>query len=104
MHRNESYRIAATFGQDDCVAVAGYRIQTMFHSGRMLYVDDLVTTAGGTSRGYGKKMIAYLAEVARREGCESVQLDSATWRMDAHRFSERESFEITSFHFRKELP
>ncbi len=78
------------------VAVAGFRIQEMLASGRTLYVDDLVTDTGARSRGYGKIMLTWLAAYARNAGCETLSLDSGTFRHGAHAFYFREGLRITS--------
>jgi GNAT superfamily N-acetyltransferase len=95
----DGYRIAAVFDGDECRAAAGYRLMTNFVSGRHMYVDDLVTAEAWRSHGYGRLLNEYLTELARKEGCGSVQLDSATQRRKAHRFYFRERYTIWSFHF-----
>jgi GNAT superfamily N-acetyltransferase len=96
---DDGYRLAAVFDGDECRAAAGYRLFTNFVSGRHLYVDDLVTADSWRSHGYGRLLNKYLVELARNEGCSSVQLDSSVERRDAHRFYFRERYAIYSFHF-----
>jgi GNAT superfamily N-acetyltransferase len=93
------YRIAAIFEGDECRAAAGYRILTNFVSGRHVYVDDLITAEQWRSHGYGRLLNKYLLELARNEGCTSVQLDSNVRRREAHRFYFRECYSISAFHF-----
>jgi GNAT superfamily N-acetyltransferase len=95
----DGYRIAAVFDGDECRACAGYRLLTNFVSGRHLYIDDLVTADRWRSHGYGRLVDKYLLELARNEGCSSVQLDSNVRRPDAHRFYFRERYWIAGFHF-----
>jgi GNAT superfamily N-acetyltransferase len=95
----DGYRLAALFDGDDCRAAAGYRLATNLVSGRHMYIDDVVTADAWRSHGYGRLLNKYLYELARNEGCTSVQLDSATHRSKAHRFYFRERYSITSFHF-----
>jgi GNAT superfamily N-acetyltransferase len=99
----DGYRIAAVFDGEECRAAAGYHLYTNFVSGRHLYIDDLVTSDRWRSHGYGRLLNKYLVELARREGCGSVQLDSGTHRHQAHRFYFRERYVITSFHFGRYL-
>jgi GNAT superfamily N-acetyltransferase len=99
----DGYRIAGVFEGDECRACAGYRLMTNLVSGRNLYVDDLVTAEGWRSQGHGRLLNDYLVELAREQGCMSVQLDSATHRRDAHRFYFREGYTIYSFHFVRTL-
>jgi GNAT superfamily N-acetyltransferase len=95
----DGYRLAAVFDGDECRAAAGYRILTNFVSGRHMYVDDLVTAEQWRSHGYGRLLNRYLMELARKEGCTSVQLDSNVRRREAHRFYFRERYSISAFHF-----
>jgi GNAT superfamily N-acetyltransferase len=95
----QGYRVVAVFDGEECRACAGYRLLTNLVSGHHMYVDDLVTAERWRSHGYGRLLNKYLVELARREGCTSVQLDSATHRIHAHRFYFRERYTISSFHF-----
>jgi GNAT superfamily N-acetyltransferase len=99
----QGYRIAAVFDGDECRACAGYRLMTNLVSGHHMYVDDLVTAEGWRSQGYGRLLNEYLVGVAKKEGCSSVQLDSATHRREAHRFYFRERYSIFSYHFVRTL-
>jgi len=95
----QGYRVAAVFDGDECRACAGYRLMTNLYSGYHMYVDDLVTAEKWRSHGYGRRLNDYLVDLAEKEGCASVQLDSATHRRDAHRFYFRERYDIWCFHF-----
>ena len=81
-------------------AVAGYRYYDNLFTGRVLYVDDLVTDAGGRSKGYGQLLFDWLVAEARAAGCQSLELDSGVQRFDAHRFYLRNRMAISSHHFR----
>jgi GNAT superfamily N-acetyltransferase len=93
------YRLVYVEANGGPVAVAGFRILENLVSGRILYVDDLVTLSAERSNGYGAQLLAWLVDRARAEGCQRLELDSGVQRKDAHRFYEREGLEITSYHF-----
>jgi GNAT superfamily N-acetyltransferase len=80
-------------------AVAGYRYHEKLFSGRTLYVDDLVTDSAERSRGFGGKLLTWLADEARVRGCALLELDSGVQRFDAHRFYLRERMHISAYHF-----
>jgi GNAT superfamily N-acetyltransferase len=84
-------------------AVAGFRLLDNLFSGRILYVDDLVTDSAARSRGHGRALLHWLVERARSEGCRSLELDSGVQRFDAHRFYLTNRMVISSHHFRMEL-
>ena len=101
--QRSGYRLAAVLDGDRVRCVAGFRIQEYLYSGRHLYVDDLITAEDARSEGHGQRMLDWLADEARRDGCGQLHLDSGVQRHDAHRFYFREGMSISSYHFRKDL-
>jgi GNAT superfamily N-acetyltransferase len=100
----EGYRLFALKSDGVAVALAGVSIATNLYYGRYLWVYDLVTTECERSRGYGRRLLQHLEELARQEGCDTIALSSGVQRTDAHRFyEERMGYERASFVFRKEL-
>src|SRR5262249_26960231 len=81
------------------VSVAGFRVIENLVSGRLLYVDDLVTLAELRSHGHGKAMLDWLVQRARDEGCQYLELDSGVQRFDAHRFYLTNRMIISAHHF-----
>jgi GNAT superfamily N-acetyltransferase len=95
----DGYQLACAMDADAVVAVAGYRISRSLSWGKFLYVDDLVTDAVRRSQGFGKQLLHWLIDEARRQGCAGFHLDSGTQRKDAHRFYEREGMEMIAYHY-----
>ena len=52
--------------------VAGFRIQNFLHSGKTLYVDDLVTDEGRRSKGFGEALLSWMENHARSQGCQTL--------------------------------
>ena len=105
--RSTGYRVVASFedGAEDAAAVAGFRVSHNLAWGRFLYVDDLVTRAALRGRGHADAVMAWVADEARRLGCEQLHLDSGVGpdRADAHRFYFRHGMRIASYHFARGL-
>jgi GNAT superfamily N-acetyltransferase len=99
----QGLRFTAAFDDDRCVGVAGWRLVATTVAMKKLYVDDLVTAEDQRSRGVGRALLSDLADRARAAGCQAIDLDSGTHRVDAHRFYMREGMVITSFHFTRLL-
>jgi GNAT superfamily N-acetyltransferase len=97
--QRSGYRLANATEDGRVRCVAGYRIVEFLAYGKFLYVDDLVTAEDARSGGYGRRMLDWLAGVAREEGAGSLQLDSGVQRHEAHRFYFREGMKISSYHF-----
>ena len=88
-------------GEIRCVAI--YRILENLAWGRFLYVDDLVTTEAARSKGWGRRLFAWLVGQARHQGCDQLHLDSGVHRFGAHRFYLRAGMDITCHHFALKL-
>ena len=97
--RSEGYRAVGAYAEGVCVAFAGYRVQYMLAHGRLLYVDDLVSDEAERGSGYGRALMRWLEDEARREGCDALQLDSGTQRHEAHAFYFRGGLRIQGYHF-----
>lgn len=93
----------ASDGNGVPAACIGFRRQERLVHGPLIYVDDLVTTATGRSRGYGALLLDWVEGIAKHEGRKVVDLDSGTHRAEAHRFYFRQRYSISSFHFLKHI-
>jgi GNAT superfamily N-acetyltransferase len=101
--QREGYALAYVREGEDVVSVAGFRIMENLVSGRLLYVDDLVSLEGRRSKGYGDAVFAWLVDHARARGCACLELDSGVQRFDAHRFYLTHRMIISAHHFRLKL-
>ena len=95
----DGYQMAYIAVDGTVIVVAGFRLGESLPWGRHVYVDDLVTDANHRSAGHGQRMFDWLVDYARRNGCESLHLESGVQRFDAHRFYLRNRMRITSHHF-----
>lgn len=93
------FQMAMRTHEDRVMAVAGFRIIENFHTGRVLYVDDLVTDEAARSAGHGRALLRWLMEYAKDHRCLAFELDSGTHRHGAHKFYLREGMHISDFHF-----
>jgi GNAT superfamily N-acetyltransferase len=105
--RAAGYRIVASFepGEREAAAAAGFRVAENLAWGRHLYVDDLSTRAAFRGRGHGAALMRWLTELARREGCRELHLDSGVGpeRESAHRLYFGARMRIASYHFTRVL-
>ena len=102
--RADDYRLFGLWDEGALVALAGIGLRTTLAHGRHLWVYDLVTDEQRRSRGYGARLLAFLEELAREQGCVSIGLSSGVQRLDAHRFyEEKMNFRRASYVFFKKL-
>jgi GNAT superfamily N-acetyltransferase len=99
---NNGYRLVG-LDDDGLRALAGIRIGEWLHTGRYLEVEELVTAEADRSRGYGRALLAWIADYARQQDCRQMRLVSGVQRADAHRFYEREGMAWEAKYFSMNL-
>lgn len=90
----------------DGEAVRSLAVWRAFHTtycGLRFEIDDLVTDPDHRSKGHGATLLNWLETKALGLGCDTVTLNSATRRANAHRFYLRQRYEILGFHFSKSI-
>jgi GNAT superfamily N-acetyltransferase len=93
------YQLVAVLDENSIVAVAGYHVSENLAWGKFLYVEDLITNQKNRSQGFGKQLLAWLHDEAKKQGCAQLHLDSGVQRKDAHRFYQREGMTFASHHY-----
>ena len=101
--RAEGYRRVASFAGGDVASVGGFRRLHTLAWGDLIYIDDLVTVESHRGQGHAHRLLGWIETEARRLGCEQIHLDSAPHRHAAHRLYLTERFQISSFHFSREV-
>ena len=99
----DGYKLAAVLDDNNIVAVAGYQLSENLAWGKYLYVEDLITNQKHRSHGFGKLLLSWLHDEARKKQCDQLHLDSGVQRKDAHRFYEREGMTFASQHYVSQL-
>lgn len=95
----EKYQLLYIKEQGEAVAFVGYRFLNMLYSGKTLYIDDLCTLPSSRGKGYAGILLDKIFEIAKREQCDVVSLDSGHHRHEAHRLYLNHGFVISSHHF-----
>ena len=97
------YRLAYLVSEDKVCSVAGFRISESLAWGKYIYVDDLVSLPEYRSKGCGSKLISFLNEYAKNEGCSQLHLDTAVTRHATQKFYFNQGMIIGGYHFARAL-
>ena len=80
-------------------AVAGVRTLNFLHSGKTMYIDDLVTHSAYRKLGYGGQLLDFIKQFVKDNKYDHLSLDSGFQRKDAYRLYLNSGFEVASLHF-----
>lgn len=104
--QQEDYCIVYVTVDDDpstVAAFAGFRHMYKFHTGRVIYIDDLATLPAYRGKGYASVLLDHIRELAKKEGLRAVQLDSGHERAPTHRLYMNQGYYISAHHFTQPL-
>ena len=99
----QGYRCAAAFADDYCIGVAGIWLGTRFRCGRYLDVDNVIVDLQYRGTGIGQQLMDWVERYAHREGCENMVLDAYVTNDLAHKFYQRNGYQVVGYHFVKSL-
>lgn len=71
----------------------------LHHSGKIAEIMEFCVDQRERSAGNGKKLFNYAVDLARKEECEQLELDTNQCRLNAHRFYERQGMKNTHFKY-----
>lgn len=96
--QTQSYQIIALRHQGAVKSAAGFRFAEFLAWGKVLYIDDLTTLPGETSKGFAGALLDWLINHARASQCQGLHLDTGYARHAAHRLYLHKGLQLTCHH------
>jgi GNAT superfamily N-acetyltransferase len=103
MKKNPNYKLLYVQEGSNVMTVGGYVVTENLIRKKYLYIFDLVSNNEVRSKGYGAILLEYIKNVAKRENCIQMDLDSGTYRIGAHRFYFGQGMIVQQFHFKSDV-
>ena len=82
---------------------SGYTFVNLYHTGTVFYLQIIIVDERHRGLGIGKKIIDDITAISLAEECKAIELDSAFFREDAHRFYTNLGFEKRGYVFSKTI-
>jgi GNAT superfamily N-acetyltransferase len=101
--QGQLFQLAALRENGDVKSVIGFREAEYLIWGKIVYIDDLSTVEDERGKGYAGKLLDWVVEYARAQGCSGVHLDTGYTRHAAHRLYLNKGFTIGCHHLSFEL-
>ena len=76
----QSYQILALRHEGAIKSAAGFRFGGFLAWGKVLYIDDLTTLPGETSKGFAGALLDWLINHAKSNQCQGAHLDTGYTR------------------------
>lgn len=94
----QTYQIDAILEGEEVVACIGYRFMTTLAWGKIIYIDDLITMEKCRAKGFAKKLLEHVTQIAKENKCEQIHLDTGYQRHAAHKTYLKHGFEFNCHH------
>ncbi len=101
---SQGYRCIAYVENGQYIGVCGFWQGTRFWCGDFIDLDNVVVDEKQRGKNIGKKLVAWVEDLAKQTRCTQTGLDSYVTSDAAHRFYFREGYIIKGYHFIKTLP
>jgi PhnO protein len=101
---SDDYVILVEEENDDVRALMEMRYgRQLHHAGRVAEIMCLYVCEEYRNSRIGHRLFHTAVQFAREAGCVQLELNSSTWRTDAHRFYEREGMRKDHYNFTMDL-
>ncbi|MDR2127373.1 MAG: GNAT family N-acetyltransferase [Prevotellaceae bacterium] len=74
---------------------------SLWQAGNLGHIDELIVDNHFRKQGIGKKLMTEITQIAKANNCKRIELDSAFYRQEAHKFYENAGFEKRAYLFSK---
>jgi Acetyltransferases len=103
MKRPEYYNFCAEISGKVAAFCAGMSLYSLYNHGKICYLTTLIVDSEYRGCRIGSKMIERLKQYSLENDCVAIELDTALYRVDAHRFYEREGFVKRAFVYSQDI-
>lgn len=97
------YQCVGIYVEDDLIGVCGLWILMKYYSGRQLEPDNVYIKPKYQSNGIGKQLCDWLAEYARQQRCEVLELNCYLENKSGQHFWQDNDFTAIGLHYSKTI-
>lgn len=99
----QGYKCAGLYLNGRLIGICGLWILTKYYVGRHIEPDNVIILPEFQSKGYGKRLMAWVYGYGRSQGCIASEVNCYLPNTQAHQFWEREGYKKIAYHFQKSI-
>jgi len=97
----QGYKCIGIFDEKILVGICGIWIMTKYYVGRHIEPDNVIIAPEYQNKNIGHKLMRWIEEYAKTNGCVASELKCYVGNKQAHKFWEKEGYEVIALHFQK---
>ncbi|MCL6218138.1 GNAT family N-acetyltransferase [Zunongwangia pacifica] len=98
---SQHYTCYGIFDDHKIIGVFGLWEMTRHYAGKMYEADHIVIAEEYRGKGVGKRLFAFIDELARKNNAAAVELNTYVENFKSHKFYMSEGYVIRGYHFQK---
>lgn len=100
---DKGYICLGVFDEDKLIGISGLWILTKYYVGRHIEPDDVVILPEYRGYGIGEKMMEWIYNFAKEQGCIASELNCYVGNSAGQKFWANEGYRIIGFHYQKKF-
>ena len=99
----KGYECVGVYEDDQLIGMCGLWILTKYYVGRHLEPDNVMILPEYRGKGIGEKMMQWVYEYGRSQGCIASELNCYVTNSAGQKFWANEGYRILGFHYQRKL-
>ncbi|MBI1782176.1 MAG: GNAT family N-acetyltransferase [Sphingobacteriales bacterium] len=100
---NRGYICLGVFDKNRLIGISGLWILTKYYVGRHIEPDDVVILPEYRGQGVGEKLMDWIYQFAKEQGCIASELNCYVGNSAGQKFWANEGYRIIGFHYQKKF-
>lgn len=101
--KNNSYYCVGVFDNEKLIGICGFWLLVKYYVGKHIEPDNVVILPEYRSQKIGEKMMKFIHEYAKKNGCVASELNCYVTNNLGIKFWSNQGYKIIGFHFQKKL-
>lgn len=103
MFKIQSYKCFGIFDKGVLIGLTSCWYTVRYYSGAQIEIDNVVIDEAYRSKGIGKIFLDYITDWAKKNDCETIELNTYVANHRSHKFYFEQGYKILGFHFQKQI-
>ena len=99
----QNYKCAGIFDGEELIGISGLWFCTRHYSGKSVELDHVYIKPSYRNKGLGKQFMDWIKTYCKKNGYQSLELNTYVTNYPSHKFYYNEGMEIWGYHFVKQL-
>lgn len=99
----QGYKCIGIYDEKKLIGICGIWILTKYYVGRHIEPDNIIISPEYQNQKIGTRLMSWIYDYAKKNNCIASELNCYAGNKQAHRFWEKEGYEVIALHFQKKF-